>query len=61
MGRGFDKNKDACNQYDASLPDYEINEDGIMVLCKACEKFKSLLNNDNHHDQPIDLANEQFI
>lgn len=60
-GRGFDKIKDACNQYDAPLPDYEINEEGIMVLCKACEKYKSLLNNDNHHNQQLDQDGHDMV
>lgn len=43
-GRGFDKIKEACAKYDGPLPEYEINEDGIMVLCKACDKYLELLS-----------------
>ena len=34
-GRGFEKIKEACRLYDGPLPEYEINESGIMVLCRA--------------------------
>ena len=49
-GRGFDKIKEACARYDGPLPEYDINKSGIMVLCKACDKYLELLWNDNHHD-----------
>ena len=43
-GRGFDKIKDACAKYDnAPLPEYDIGETGIMVLCKPCEQYIKLL------------------
>lgn len=42
-GRGFEKIKEACNLYEGPLPEYEINESGIMVLCKACNKYINLL------------------
>lgn len=51
-GRGFEKIKEACELYDGPLPEYEINEAGIMVLCKACDKYLELLRNDvRHHVQ----------
>ena len=50
-GRWLDKIKESCEKYNAPLPEYEINEDGIMVLCKTCEKYLNLLKNDNHHDK----------
>lgn len=46
-GRGFEKIREACEKYDGPLPEYEINEDGIMVLCKACNAYLCLLN-DGH-------------
>ena len=46
-GRGFDKIKEACKKYDGPLLEYEISEDGIMVLCKACDKYLKLLNTKN--------------
>ena len=50
-GRGFEKIREACVLYDGPLPEYEINEAGIMVLCKACDKYLGLLRNDGqHHD-----------
>lgn len=42
-GRGFEKIKEACTLYDGPLPEYEINESGIMVLCKACDRYLDLL------------------
>ena len=50
-GRGFDKIKDACAKYEGTLPEYDINKSGIMVICKACDRYLELLRNDNHHDQ----------
>lgn len=47
-GRGFDKIKEACEKYDGPLPEYDINEDGIMVLCKACERYLTLLRGEDH-------------
>ncbi len=53
-GRGFDKIREACEKYDAPLPEYEINEEGIMVYCKACDKYLNLLY---QKSQPV--QNEQ--
>ena len=59
-GRGFDKIKEACAKYDGRLPEYNISASGIMVLCKACDKYLELLNDkedlhlgqsDQDHDQ----------
>ena len=50
-GRGFDKIKEACARYKGSLPEYDIKKSGIMVLCKACDRYLELLRNDSHHDQ----------
>ena len=41
-GRGFDKIKEACEKYNGPLPEYSISEDGIMVLCKACDRYLKL-------------------
>ena len=47
-GRGFDKIRDACAKYDnAPLPEYDIGETGVMVLCKPCERYMRLLHNNN--------------
>jgi ATP-dependent DNA helicase RecG len=48
-GRGFEKIKEACSLYDGSLPEYEINESGIMVLCKVCDKYLEQLRGDGQH------------
>ncbi len=50
-GRGFDKIKEACAKYDGPLPEYAISASGIMVLCKACDKYLELLRDDGYHDQ----------
>lgn len=42
-GRGFDKIKEACIKYNGHLPEYNISASGIMVLCKACDKYVELL------------------
>ena len=44
-GRGFDKIKAGCKEYGGDLPDYEISDSGVMVLCKACPAYLSLLKN----------------
>jgi ATP-dependent DNA helicase RecG len=31
-------------KYYGPLPEYDINEEGIMVLCKACDKYLRLLS-----------------
>lgn len=43
-GRGFEKIKEACAKYDGPLPEYDIKKAGIMVLCRACDKYLKLLN-----------------
>ena len=53
-GRGFDKIREACAKDDGRLPEYNINESGIMVLCRACDKYLELLN-----DEPHSVQNEQ--
>lgn len=50
-GRGFDKIREACAKYDAPLPEYNISASGIMVLCKACDKYLELLRDASHYDQ----------
>ena len=42
-GRGFDKIKEECEANNTPLPEYEISERGIMVLCKPGEKYLKLL------------------
>lgn len=53
-GRGFEKIREACVLYDGALPEYEINEAGIMVLCKACDKYLELLRGDGQHHGQVD-------
>ena len=59
-GRGFDKIREACAKYDAPLPEYNISASGIMVLCKACDKYLDLMydeedlhlgQSERNHDQ----------
>jgi len=59
-GRGFEKIKEACAKYDGRLLEYNISVSGIMVLCKACDKYLELLRDegdqqlgqsDQDHDQ----------
>ena len=56
-GRGFEKIKEGCALYDGPLPEYDINESGIMVLCQACDRYLKLLDNYDylgHNDQDSD-------
>ena len=59
-GRGFDKIKEACEKYDGSLPEYDISEEKIMVLCKVCERYLDLL-----HGKPEEInsptSNERIM
>lgn len=43
-GRGFDKIREACVQYNSPLPEYSISKSGIMVFCKPCDQYLRLLN-----------------
>ena len=61
-GRGFEKIKEACALYDGPLPEYEINAAGIMVLCKACDKYLELLRDDGqHHNQNHDQNGHDMV
>ena len=53
-GRGFDKIKEACVKYDGRLPEYNISASGIMVLCKACDKYLELLNGNENNSLTSD-------
>ena len=58
-GRGFEKIKEACAKYDGRLPEYNISASGIMVLCKACDKYLELLNgNENNSLTSNERINE---
>ncbi|CCY53167.1 predicted transcriptional regulator containing an HTH domain and an uncharacterized domain shared with the mammalian protein Schlafen [Coprococcus sp. CAG:782] len=51
-GRSFEKIREACVLYHGHLPEYEINEVGIMVLCKACDRYLELIrDNDQYPNQ----------
>lgn len=50
-GRGFDKIRAACMEYNGPLPDYEIGNDGVMIFCRACDKYIELLRGDVYPDQ----------
>ena len=56
-GRGFDKIKEACDEDNATLPEYDINEDGIMVYGPACSRYKELLL--GHSDQVSDQVSDR--
>lgn len=45
--------------YDGLLPRYEINKAGIMVLCKACDKYLELLSG-NKKINPI-ISDERIM
>ena len=52
-GRGFEKIKEACALYEGPLPEYEISASGIMVLCKACDRYLALLDGKEKVDSII--------
>jgi len=52
-GRSFDKIKDECIKYNTPLPDYQIHNSGIMVLCKPSEKYMELLLGESYGDDSI--------
>lgn len=60
-GRGFEKIREACALYDGPLPEYEINEAGIMVLCKACDRYLGVLRNDGQHPDHYPNQNGQDV
>ena len=61
-GRGFDKIREACAKYDGRLPEYNISASGIMVLCKACDKYLELLNDEEDlHLGQSDQDNDQVV
>ena len=57
-GRGFDKIKEACARYEGPLPEYDINKSGIMVLCKACDRYLRLLS--GKEDNSL-ISNERIM
>lgn len=59
-GRGFDKIKEACEKYDGPLPEYDISEDGIMVLCRACDKYLNLLHGNSEENNSL-TSNERIM
>ena len=60
-GRGFERIREACALYDGPLPEYEINEAGIMVLCKACDRYLGLLRDDGQHPDHHPNQNGQDV
>lgn len=38
----------ACAKYNGHLPEYNISASEIMVLCKVCDKYLELLNDEPH-------------
>ena len=36
--------KEACARYDDPLREYNISKSGVMVLCKACDRYLELLS-----------------
>lgn len=41
---GFDKISEACAKYNSPLPEYTIDDSGIMVCCNASEDYIRLLD-----------------
>lgn len=53
-GRGVEKIKEACEKYNRRLPEYNISASGIMVLCKARDKYLELLNGNESNSLILD-------
>ena len=60
-GRGFENIREACALYNVPLPEYEINEAGIMVLCKACDRYLRLLRDDGQYPDHCPNQNGQDV
>jgi len=46
-GRGFDKIRAACDSlYSTPMPQYDISDEGVMVLCRPNEKYLLLMRKD---------------
>lgn len=43
-GRGFEKIKKECEQYNTPIPEIEIKTSGVMVKCNPSEIYMDLLN-----------------
>lgn len=43
-GRGFEKIKKECEQYNIPVPEIEINQSGVMVKCNPSKKYMDLLS-----------------
>ncbi len=52
-GKGFEKIKEACAKYDGPLPKYDIQKSGIIVLCKACDRYLQLLSGEENEDVSV--------
>ena len=57
-GRGFDKISEACAKYNSPLPEYTIDDSGIMVCCNASEDYIRLLNDTATKDVGKDVGKE---
>ena len=57
-GRGFDKISEACAKYNSPLPEYTIDDSGIMVCCNAGEDYIRLLNDMVSKDVGKDVGKE---
>ncbi len=55
--------KYADKEWNGPLPEYDINEAGIMVLCKACDIHLELLSGNKNIDSIIadERKNERIM
>lgn len=44
-GRGFEKIKKECEQYNTPIPEIEIKSSGVMIKCNPSRIYMDLLNN----------------
>ncbi len=58
-GRGFDKISEACAKYNSPLPEYTIDDSGIMVCCNAGEDYIRLLNDSVTNNVTNNVTNKK--
>lgn len=50
--------EETCVKYSGRLPEYNISASGVMVLCKACDKYLELVFG---HKNNLLISNERIM
>ena len=56
-GRGFEKIKKECEQYNTPIPEIEIKSSGVMIKCNPSKIYTQLLNEMNTKNSNSNFAN----